>query len=333
MKSKAFILPRSSRLSRADDDSRPRAAAFLYLSFGGGLGGLAGPITAGLLMETLGPWCPIILVFAITPFVLGLLLFVPETLPKKMRQATEQEEQPLAERMREATRELAVSLSLLKNPNVALSLVPFFMQPALFAAYSSTLAQHISNYFGWTLARTNYLLSPLGVLQLTVILVLPRATSFLTNPSGRFRLSAFSKDLLLAKFSLSCLILGALIEGFSRDIVLFLVGLTVGSFGSSSGPLCRAVATAYVAPQQTSRLYALVSMLETGGAVAGGPVLAWCFNMGLSRRGVWTGLPWFYVAGLMSVALFSLMPLRQPKQKAPLLDPEDEANADLGYQS
>jgi len=48
-----------------------------------------------------------------------------------------------------------------------------------------------------------------------------------------------------------------------------MVGLTVGTIAFAHGPLGRAVATSYVDPQQTSRLYTLISMLETGGALLG----------------------------------------------------------------
>ncbi|KAK4041221.1 general substrate transporter [Parachaetomium inaequale] len=310
-----------------------KATGFLCLSFGAVSGGLIGPVTAGLLMEHLGPWFPVRLVFCIAPLVFGLVLFLPETLPIKLRDATQQDEQqPLVQRLRQEVKELGVSFSLLRNRNILLSLPVFLIQPALFIAYSSTLAQHISTYFGWSLAQTNYLLSPLGILQLVTIVLLPTVSGFLTNQSGRFRLSIFSKDLLLTRISLLFLVAAALVEAFSRDIVLFLVGLAIGTIGSSHGPLCRAIATSYVEPQQTSRLYALISLLETGGALLGGPVLAWCFNIGLSKKGLWSGLPWFYVAGLVSVALGSLTFLRAPKQKV-VLDPEDEENGDLGYES
>ncbi|KAH6845774.1 major facilitator superfamily domain-containing protein [Chaetomium sp. MPI-CAGE-AT-0009] len=312
-----------------------RATSFLTLSFGAVAGGLIGPITAGLLMEHMGPWFPVSLVFCITPFVFILVLFLPETLPIKLQDASQPEEtRSLAQKLRQEAKELGVSFSLLKNRDIALSLPAFLIQPALFAAYSSTLSQHISTYFGWSLAQTSYLLSPLGILQLIIIALLPFLSGFLTKETGRFRLSIFSKDLLLTRISLLLLITGAVIEGFSREIVLFLVGLTVGNIGSSHGPLCRAIATSYVEPQQTSRLYALISMLETGGAMLGGPVLAWCFNIGLSKKGMWTGLPWFYVAGLVLVALVSLTFLRAPKPRAVVPDPEEEEeNGDLGYLS
>ncbi|KAK3299611.1 general substrate transporter [Chaetomium fimeti] len=311
-----------------------RATGFLTLSFGAVSGGLLGPITAGLLMEHMGPWFPVSLVFCITPFVFILALFLPETLPIKLQDASQPEEtRPLAKRLREEIKELRVSFSLLKNRNIALSLPAFLIQPALFAAYSSTLAQHISTYFGWSLAQTSYLLSPLSILQLVIIVLLPFLSGFLTRETGRFRLSVFSKDLLLTRISLAFFIAAAVIEGLSREVVLFLVGLTIGSIGSSYGPLCRAIATSYVEPQQTSRLYALISMLEMGGAMLGGPVLAWCFNIGLSKKGMWTGLPWFYVAGLVLVALVSISFLRPPKPKVVVPDPEEEENSDLGYLS
>ncbi|KAK3897103.1 general substrate transporter [Staphylotrichum tortipilum] len=314
-----------------------RATSFLFLSFGAVSGGLAGPVTAGLLMEHLGPWFPVLLVFCLTPFVFSLTIFLPETLPIKLRSAAATSPQPdqptLTTKLRDAAGELRVSLLLLKNRNIALSLPAFAIQPALFVAYSSTLAQHISTYFGWTLAQTNYLLSPLGVLQLVIIVLLPRAGGVLTDPAGRFGLSGFAKDLALTKVSFLLLVAGAVVEGCSRGVVVFMVGLVVGTVGSSSGPLCRAIATGYVEPRQTSRLYALISLAETGGAVLGGPVLAWCFSVGMEKRGVWIGLPWFYVAGLVVVALVSLMFLRAPKEKAGEEGAGSEGGGEVGYQS
>ncbi|KAK4101299.1 general substrate transporter [Parathielavia hyrcaniae] len=311
-----------------------RAPGFLSLSFGAVSGTLIGPFTAGLLMENLGPWFPVILVYCITPFVFLLLLFLPETLPIKLRDATDdQEERSLSDRLRGELKELAVSLTLLKDRNIALTLPAFLLQPVLFAASTSTVSQHISTYFGWSLAQTSYLLSPLTVLHLVIIVILPKSTSFLTNPSGRFRLSVFSKDLLLTRLSLLFIFAGMFIEGLSRGIVLFLVGLTVGAFGSSYGALCRSITTGYVEPQQTSRLYALISMLETGSALLGGPVLAVCFNVGLSKKGLWSGLPWFYVATLVLIPLACLAFLRAPKEKVVVPDSDGEENGDLGYQS
>lgn len=311
-----------------------RSTGLLYLSAGAVSGALIGPVISGLFM-TINPWLPILVVFAITPFVFGMILLVPETLSIKTKQASEGVDgSPLAivvDNIKAGVRELTVAFALLKDVNLLLTMVNFFIQPALFAAYVSTLAQYISKYFGWTLAQTSYRLSPpLGLLHLLILVGLPHISSVFTATSGRFRLSAFSKDLLLTKISLLFLILGALMEGISQSVALFILGLTVGTFGAANGPLCRAVATAYVEPHHTSRLYALISMLETSGALIGGPVLAWCFNIGLSKGGLWKGLPWFYVALLVSLAFVALLFVKEPKKAAA---PEREENGDLGYRS
>ncbi|KAK3385842.1 general substrate transporter [Podospora didyma] len=310
-----------------------KATNFLYLSFGAVLGTLVGPVIAGLLLEKAGPWLPIRLVFAATPLIFFMLLFIPETLPIKLQTGTTQQKQkPLRHSIREAYQELKVSLALLKNPNLLLTLATFLIQPALFTAYSTTLTLYVSVYFSWTLAQTSYILSPpLGILHLAIILVLPPISNILTSVTGRFRLSVFSKDLLLAKISLLFVLIGALLEGFSQEIVLFIVGLTIGTFGSANSPLCRAVATAYVEPHQTSRLYALISIMETSGAVIGGPVLAWCFNIGMSKHGLWKGLPWFYCAGLIFAALALLMFVRHPENRADSEYTEEDAASEDGH--
>jgi len=127
--------------------------------------------------------------------------------------------------------------------------------------------------------------------------------------------------------SLAILILAAVLEGFSHEAVLFITGLVIGTFGSAHSPLLRAVATAYVEPNQTSRLYALISIMETSGAVVGGPVLAKCFAIGLEKRGLWVGLPWFYIAALVAAALLAMMFIRRPQHKS------TETQGGLGYQS
>ncbi|KAK4447310.1 general substrate transporter [Podospora aff. communis PSN243] len=311
-----------------------KSTSFLYLSFGAVLGTLVGPVTAGILMEKISPWVPIISVFFITPFVFILLLFVPETLSIRLKgPSTEDAPAPSTAKkpFREAADELLVSVSLLKNANILICMLNFFIQPAIFAAYSATLGQYVSKYFGWTLAETSYLLSPpLGILHLVIILLVPWVSSVLTSSTGRFRLSVFKKDLLITRVSLLLMIIAAVMEGFSQEIVLFLVGLTIGTFGSANGPLLRAIATSYVEPNQTSRLYALMSLMETGGAIIGGPVLAQCFNIGLAKKGLWRGLPWFYVAALIGISLVALMFLQKPPSKP---EPEEQDTGDLGYQS
>lgn len=289
-------------------------------------GGLLGPLLAGLLMERWGPWLPITIVCCSVPFVLALFVFIPETLTVKLEaQRPEEEEGPspssssqpalvaLRGHIGRGLRDLVRSLRMLRNPNVPLCLVTFFFTSARFTANSSTLAQYISKHFGWTLAETSVLLSPLGLVHLVVLGALPRLSSMLTSP--RFGgLTPFRRDLLLARASLFVLALSALIRGLSPSVGPFLFGLFVGAFGAAESPLVRSVVSGFVDPSHISRLYALAGTAEVLGAFAGPPVLAWCFDRGLRLGGVWAGLPWFYLTLVCLLAWGALLFVRAPKK-------------------
>ena len=238
-------------------------------------------------MEKYGPWVPIYVVIFITPFMLCVFFFIPETLVVQEGKAKHKHDRPLLEDLKEhlsnGIRDLRKSLDMIKNVNIPLVLLTFLFQSARFAAYTSTLAQYISKHFGWKLAETSLLLSPLGVLNLVLLAGLPKVSQILMSP--RFRFTIFGKDLFLTQVSTLLIIAGALIEGFSHNVVLFLIGLFIGTFGAADSPLARATVTHYVDPEFTSRLYALIGMIEVLGSFIGGPVLAFFFDQGLRRKG------------------------------------------------
>jgi MFS-type transporter involved in bile tolerance (Atg22 family) len=266
-------------------------------------------------MERYGPWVPIYIVMASSPFVFSIFVFLPETLTVKDK--TEQgpdsaANQTIKEQIAHGLKDLVESFDMLKNVNVPLILLTFLFQNARFYAYTSMLAQYISKHFGWRLAETSLLLSPLGFLNLIVLAALPKISQFLT--SNRVGFTGFGKDLFLTKTSTFLIIIGALIETCSRDIVTFILGLFIGTFGAADSPLARAAVSHYVEPQYTSRLYALIGMAEVTGSFIAGPVLAYLFDKGLKWRGIWTGLPWMYMATLSSIALVALAFVRPPKK-------------------
>lgn len=276
-----------------------------------------GPLLAGILMEKYGPWVPIYIVLAITPFMLSVFFFIPETLIVDTEsESPRKQDRPLLVELRQhvgnGLRDLVRSVHMIKNVNIPLVLITFLFQSARFTAYTSTLAQYVSKHFGWRLAETSLLLSPLGVLNLIVLVALPKVSRILVSP--RFRFTIFGKDLFLTRVSTLIIILGALIEGFSHNVVLFLIGLFIGTFGAADSPLARATVSHYVDAEYTSRLYALIGMVEVLGSFIGGPALAWFFDQGLRKKGIWTGLPWFYVAVLCSIALVALLFVKPPKK-------------------
>jgi MFS family permease len=305
-----------------------RASSFLYLGLGAAVGGLGGPLVSGVLMNSFGPWVPIFIVVSLTPFLFVLIMLIPETLAIDVKQQNGygRQQQSISQQVSRGLRDMKESLKILKNTNVALLLVTFFFSNARFSAASSTLAQYISKHFGWTLAETSILLSPLGLITITMLALLPRLSDILISP--RVGLSTFKKDLYLTRTALCIQFVAAIIQGLSRGIAPFIVGLVIGSFGGVESPLARATISHFVEPMYTSRLHAVIGMAETLGAIVGGPVLAICFTKGLELKGFWTGLPWFYIAVVSTVCLSAMAFVRQPR----LRYGEDESEAD-GYRA
>lgn len=270
-------------------------------------------------MQAYGPWVPISIVFASFPVVFIAIMLLPETLTINLKSQRAEADDPalrtFKQHMTHGLNELAYSLKMLENTSVLLVLVTFFVQNARFTAYTTTLGQYVSKSFGWKLAETSLLLSPLGILNLVVLGVLPKISQILVSP--RFRMSPFGKDLFLTKISTCILVVGAIVQGFAHNVVLFLFGLFISTFGAADSPLARATVTHYVAPEYTSRLYALIGMIEVIGSFIGGPVLAWCFDMGMRNKGPWMGLPWFYVSFLCCLAWTALLFVKPPRKNSP----------------
>ncbi|KAM0434144.1 hypothetical protein ACHAPT_004089 [Fusarium lateritium] len=290
-----------------------KAKHFLWLTFGSTAGGILGPVISGLLMERYGPWVPIYLVMATVPVVSVTLLLLPETLTVNLKaQKAQATPTTLKGHMAHGVNELIHSLNMLKNLSVVMILVTFFIQNARFSAYMTILGQYISKHFKWKLAEVSLLLSPLGILNLIILGGLPKIADILISP--RFRMTPFGKDLFLTRVSTGILAFAAFFQGMSHTIVLFLIGLFIGTFGAADSPLARATVTHYVPPEFTSRLYALIGMIEVIGSFIAGPVLAWCFDRGLKWKGFWMGLPWFYISFLCTLSWIALLFVKPPRK-------------------
>ncbi|PTB42177.1 hypothetical protein M441DRAFT_78933 [Trichoderma asperellum CBS 433.97] len=295
---------------------KEKAASFLQLTFGATVGGLVGPLVNGFLMQKYGPWVPIWVSISCMPFIFLAFGFLPETLPVDRRMKggdSDLSVELIKRKVGAALVELRKALRLFANPSIPLALLTFLFQAARYTAYTSTILQYVSKHFGWRLAETSFLLSPFGLLNLIVLAVLPRISTLLVSP--RFGYSSFKKDLLLTRYSTVLLFIGAIVEGFSHNIVLFIIGLFIETFGAAVSPLARATITHYVDPEHTSTLYALISTTEIFGTFIGGPALAWCFDMGLQKKGLWIGMPWFYIALLCLIAWVGLLFVQPPPAK------------------
>ena len=298
------------------DIALARASNFLYLSLGATAGALLGPLLAGLLMETYGPWVPIIIVLSTIPMVYAVFFFIPETLVIDIKKQQQTDYQSSAQAFRahiiHGINDLLHSLKMLKDPNVPLCLVAFFFTSARASGLSGTLAQYMSKNFHWTLAEFSVLLSPLGVVNIIVLVLLPKLSDKLVSPC--FGYTSFGKDLLIGRWTFFILGLSGLIRALSTSVVPFLFGLFIGCFGAAENAVVRATVTNFVDPAYTSRLYALLGMVETLGNVAGPPALAWTFDLGMRLKGLWTGLPWFYTSVACFLPMLALLFVRPPKK-------------------
>lgn len=269
-------------------------------------------------MNKYGPWLPIYLVLLMIPIIVGILFFLPETLTvslkNKKAQGGKSAPTTFKEHMSHGLHDLKQSLKILKDPSVAMIMVTFFVQDARYTAYTTTMSQYVSKHFKWKMAEVSLILSPLGILNLIILAGLPRVSAILISP--RFRMTAFGKDLFLTRISTGILVLGSFWQGLSHNVVMFFLGLFIGTFGAADSPLARATVTHHVQPEFTARLYALITMIQVVGSFIGGPVLAWFFDQGLKKKGIWMGLPWFYVSFLCSLAWIALFFVKPPKKRS-----------------
>ena len=281
-------------------------------------GALVGPLLSGVLMEAFNPWFPIYVASAASPFILATMLILPETLKRKAssehapsQSVTEWTSAQISQSLAQARD----AISLLRTRSVLLVLATFLIFNPINSAHSMTMVQYVSQQFGWDIAQTSFLLSPLGILNVVVLAGLPKVAEVLTSSTGRFKFSPFRKDAVLTRLSLLFIAVSCLIEAMSRSIFSFIFGLFVGTFGAAASPLTRALVTHYVDSKYNSRLMALISIVETMGSFLGGPVNAMFFQIGQEKGGSLTGLPFLYVGSLAVAAFVCLLYIRAPRNQ------------------
>jgi hypothetical protein len=174
-----------------------------------------------------------------------------------------------------------------------------------------------------------------------LLAILPFLSHILTSPTKsryarlalRFHLSTQAKDLLLARLSLVLQIIGFVFLGVSarrspaRDtdsetaipIFLAMTGLMVFTLGTGFSSLCRSLITTLVDRQHVARLYAVIAVIETLGALIVAPMLAVLYAWGLrlsdnGKNQGYLGLPYLGLVVLNFLAGGGVMWVRLPKR-------------------
>ncbi len=271
------------------------------------VGNLLGPLLSSKLMETGSPWVPLLIVLIVLPVGTSIIFFIPETL--KVKPASEDDTVEGSQSFIASTKshlehtlaQLLESFAMLKSPPLAIILLTFLITMPTVLGKSQFFLQYFSKRFGWPLAKTGYLLSVRGIVSVFVLLVaLPGVSKLLLSPRLPFQFTAAKKDLFLAQASAIIGMFGFLLLGGPNASTVF-TGIIIATLGDGLAPLSRSLIPAFIDAQHTSRLYTLVGLVEAVGTMYAGPGLAWFFTKGMKLKGVWLGLPYFWVASLCAL--------------------------------
>lgn len=291
----------------------------------------------------MSPWIPLTLGLGVQALAIPVTMALPETLGcRKPTDPTPPTPKPFSEKdgeRTEAQRPLTASepsmhLSNGSFTNTLRSILASFVANSAFlfkdwrilffgATYpirmlvsplGSLLLQYVSKRYQWTLARVTYISSfEAGMSMLALLFLFPSLSTYLLKKKG---LNVSRKDLFLARIGVSATAIGILLTGFAPTIFILFIGMGIGSLGSGAGSASRALMTSYVQPNEVARLYTALSIVETLGLTAGGPVVAGLFKTGMDnvKTGLygdaWLGLPYFIVGVLLGVVAILMWMLR-----------------------
>ncbi|MCJ1286395.1 hypothetical protein MMC26_005740 [Xylographa opegraphella] len=344
--------------------SSQTASTFFRLGAANFLCFLVAPPLAARLME-ISPWIPLSIGLVLQAVAIPVTMALPETLgfrkptdptpptPKRFSASNEKIE---PERPMTAT-EPSMRLSNGSFADTVRSVLASFILNSAFlfkdwrilffgitypvrmlaSPLGSLLLQYVSKRYQWTLARVTYISSfEAGMSMIALLFLFPSLSTYLLKKKG---LNVSRKDLMLARIGVSATAIGIMLTGFAPTIFILFVGMGISSLGSGAGSATRALLTSYVQQNEVARLYTALSIVETLGLTAGGPVVAGLFSMGMEnvksgRYGdAWLGLPYFLVGILLSLvaALMWMLKLADvPRQKIEEEGPEDIAAEAVG---
>ncbi|KAH8668752.1 major facilitator superfamily domain-containing protein [Xylariales sp. PMI_506] len=321
-----------------------QAAGFIGAPLGAKLMELWSPWVPLTIVLMLGPINALLMVFM--PETLRL----PKTVPPNMDDAADVTLNgslhrtggdgwwpEMKTRLRSQLRTLRDSLSIFRSRPMLLGLVTFVSRAPIDGASMGVFIQYYSKRFHRSLAEAGYVLAIRGVLIIVVMgVLLPLLTKLLSRPLRRQRQrqrrdsststsdsstaastsswSPYARDLLLARGSAVCLTVGLVLVAAAPTRELLFAGLAVFTLSSGMGPLCRSLVANFVEPSRTTRVFTLISILESVCALPVGPILAWAFSVGMRAGGALYGLPFLFLAllGLASTVCLFLMRQQQP---------------------
>lgn len=126
------------------------------------------------------------------------------------------------------------------------------------------------------------------------------------------RLPSHWADLWIARGSIILTALALFIMGIAAYPALLILGLLVFNLGTGYGAAMRSVSVHVIGGQSSpdvGRLFSVIAIVESLGAMVAGPALAMIFEWGISMGEPWIGMPYIVSAGvfvLMTVVAFMI---------------------------
>ncbi|KAF2743274.1 MFS general substrate transporter [Sporormia fimetaria CBS 119925] len=292
-----------------------RTAIFLYLTASVLLAELIAPIMAASLMKR-GDWIPLILALAIQ--LVGVLIGVafPETLhlrdlpePKDDDAESDIELRPTkngsAFAFKTQLRHFQEAFRFLRR-DFTLALVIFtFMANRVGRQGLSMLLQYASKRYGWAIRDAAYLTSFRAATSLVALTIfIPLLNLVLLRC---LRLPAHWADLWIARGSLALTTFAFVVIGIAAHPVLLIIGILIFNLGTGSHAAMRSISIHLVGGQSSpdvGRLFSVIAIMESIGAMVAGPLLAKIFDWGLDLGEPWIGLPYIVSAVVFGVCTF-----------------------------
>ncbi|KAL7619659.1 hypothetical protein AAE478_010200 [Parahypoxylon ruwenzoriense] len=301
-----------------------KAISYFFFSLSAQSAVFVGPPLGSKLMGTMSPWVPLYMVLLVSAFAAAIILLIPETADRA--NASGSDGDLWAEIRKKGwyrvtkshfinqLHDVGRSLLVLKRRSVALILLTFMLLVPIGLGIGPTFLQYFSTRFHRKLEDAGYVLAIKGGFTIFVMaVVLPGLSKLLSSTSSPLRVSAFRRDLILARGSAVFLFIGFLALA-GPDMGFVIAGLMILTLGSGIAPLCRSLITNFTQPGQTSQLFTLISMVETTGSLTAGPLLAWTFSTGMHLQGFWAGLPFLFLSALSLFAMVALCLVRYEKE-------------------
>ncbi|PQE05738.1 Major facilitator superfamily domain general substrate transporter protein [Rutstroemia sp. NJR-2017a BVV2] len=292
-----------------------RANAFLFGACATLTAELIAPTVASSLMA-ISPWIPLCCGLAVLALGLCLIAFIPETL--HLRASTNvtldceastggssddsdsitKLKPTLHRRLSDSITNIYVSTTPFHTLPILLLLLPFITR--VVGSQSIDLCiRYISARFEVPLSHASLILSLRALINILLLLFfIPLLSTLLIS---KFHFTSQGKDLYLARTSSLFLIAGALLLATSPSLPLTLVGLVTYTLGTGFVSLVRSLITSLVDAEHVARLYAIIAVVETSSALLAGPMVAGLYEMGLEWKGAWLGLPFWGLAGVLTI--------------------------------